>query len=172
MLRNIQRDQYPQTEPAVIGVDVDFTVIFVDCIAETFQSVSVGGGLLLGCDGQPLLEPDIAFVIVLEADDQKVFFRKSVYVDHPFVVVFDLLLAFDGVVQGVSENGADVHYIHKVKQGAVDDIGQVDLVLHAVQGLAGEQGVQHLVAGFVERFITVDVLLELIQILLAQRRVL
>ena len=77
MLRNIQRDQYPQTEPAVICVDVDFTVIFVDCIAETFQSVSVGGGLLLGCDGQPLLEPDIAFVIVLEADDQKVFSEKA-----------------------------------------------------------------------------------------------
>ena len=88
----------------------------MDGVAETLEAVSVGRLVIFRRDRESFVEADISLVIVLKADDQKVLFRKCIDMDHALPVVFYLFLTLDRIVQGIAEDGADVHDIHEIEQ--------------------------------------------------------
>ena len=81
--------------------------------------------------------------------------------------VREFLHAFDCVVQRIAKQGADVHRIHKIQRRTVCHAGQRDAVLLAVQAFAGQDRVQHLVAGLVLRLVGANLLLHLVEVLRA-----
>ena len=119
---------------------------------------------LLCRDREPVFKPDLALVIVFKPDQNEIFLRKRIYVDHTFPVIFDLQLALNGIVDRISEDRADVHHIHKAEKFPVDHTGHIDLMLHAAEIFAGEHRIQHLVPRLVQGFIIMDLMLQFVQV--------
>ena len=85
--------------------------------------------------------------------------------DEPLLAVGQLFYTLDGVVQRIAEQRTQVHRIHKIQRRTVCHAGQRDAVLLAVQAFAGQDRVQHLVAGLVLRLIAADLLLHRVEVL-------
>ena len=75
----------------------------------------------------------------------------------------EYLLVFNGVVQGVAHQGAQIHHIHEVQQPSIGHAGEGDLIARAVKALAGEHRVQHRIARLVLGLVLPDVRLHGVQ---------
>ena len=74
------------------------------------------------------------------------------------------LYALGRIVQRRTHNRADFPCLQKIQQMPVRHAGHRDVVLLAVQAFAGQDRVQHLVAGLVLRLIAADLLLHRVEI--------
>ena len=75
----------------------------------------------------------IILTVILKSDDQEISLGKGRYMDQPFFPVFDFLLALDGIIQRIAENGADIHDIHKIKQCTIHYASHGNVVFHTEQ---------------------------------------
>ena len=73
--------------------------------------------------------------------------------DQPLFGIRNLLNGLDGVVERIAEDRREVDHVHKVERSAVRNNGQRNPMFLAIQAFSGKDGIQHIIAGLVLRFI-------------------
>ena len=159
-------NQNLHAEPLVPHFNIHLAVVLMHGVLDASQTVAVKALVLLGGFGKLILQGHgiTSFIIILATDyDESPVLLDDRQVDHPLIRVGDRLLIFDGVVQCISKDGADIDDIHEGQEFAVDDGGEQDALVQAGDALGAEEGVQDVVAGLVLNLVIVDLLFYLVQ---------
>ena len=156
-------DQDLKLKPALLRLYIHGPAVFFSGGLDASEPEAVVSGVLFGGLGPPIREMQIPLVAVFNFDAEKSLLLGDNQMDQPFFLVRNLADALDGIVQRISEQGADVNGAEKIQGVAVGHTGHLDAQGLAVQAFAGEHRIQHLVAGHVQRFIGLDLAFHLVQ---------
>lgn len=159
-----QGEEQGKLKPLVLGLDGHGAAVFLGSVAHALQSVAVVLPVGLGGHWQTVIKDGGRRAVVFTSDDQKVLLGVELQMNEPLFLIRDRQLTLNGVVQGVAEEGADVHHVHKGQPGPVGHAGELDLVLGAVETILPVSTVSStelpvLVLGLV----VLDLLLHLVQ---------
>ena len=108
------------------------------------------------------------FTIIFDMDVQQPVFDEHAQRDDALFFVFIFLDAFDGVVDGVAEQRADVAVAQPRQPVAVRHDRKSDLFALADEALFGQHAVERAVARLGERFVDEDLVGHLFDALVAQ----
>lgn len=123
-------------------------------------------GILLGAFRQgTIFQFRLLFSIVADIIDDQVALLRDPQVDQPFFRVSGLADSFNGVIQTVAQQAAEVHGIDLVQQATVGNAGQGNPVLDAVGILSGQDNVNNRIAGLNISLILLDFILQALDIL-------
>lgn len=156
-----------QVEATVLHLGGEKAAISPDGVANALESEAVVAVFHLGAHRE-------ALAVKLQGlgdgvdnlDDQHLLFRVYQHINDALCPVLKAAHALNGVVQGISEDGVQVHRVHKGQQAPICHAVGLNAVGLAVEALFRQHRIQHLVAGFCENLVDADGLLHLLKILL------
>ena len=111
--------------------------------------------------GQPPVKIDRVLTIILHANQHETVLRVDIHLNQACLWIAVFLLALNGVINGVSENGADIHDVNEIQIMSISKAGHGDAVFLADDVFAGQQRIQHGRTGIDLRFIHIDRLYKL-----------
>src|SRR5699024_3300850 len=98
-LCHLQGDQYPETEPVILRINLYFPIIFMNGISKTLQSISMQALLLFTRNRKSFFKTDLPFIVIFKTYNKETLLRKRVHMDHPLTIIFDLQFTLDGIIK-------------------------------------------------------------------------
>ena len=124
--------------------------ILIDDILDGLCPEAVEGLILLACQRAALIEDDLPWTIVLDADNGKAVFPRDAYINCPRRVRFAAGERLDGIIERIAKEQVDVGGLHKRDGLAVSKAGQQDIFFFAQGALFGQKDIERLVSAMSE----------------------
>ena len=134
-----------QHKDAVFAFDGALPVVFVHGGADVGQAEAVEQGVFLGCLAAGV---SVRQGVVFHRDDEHIVDAAGFYGDDA-PGNGEFFAGFDGVIDGVAEDGADIQRVQEASVGKVEDGGEVNLFFAGSFCLVPDDDVQIRVSGTV-----------------------
>ena len=148
-----------QGKYAILRSGAALPAVFLHGTSDIWKSEAVEEGISFGgAFGQG----NVGQGVVCHTDNQHISDAVRLYGDEP-LILGKLFVGFDGVIQGVAENGADIQWVNKAAVPKGDAHMEVDLLFLSGSGLVADEDIQKFVSGLLIIFIAFHLALKGLQ---------